>query len=181
MDTSLNNARVLLIGSGADLAGRRLGAVIDRSNRWQLVARCNKHYGSPLDVGRRCELAFVRWRSWLAQEGAAPGHAGGPWWPYDVRCGIRQLVVLNEYQGISAQEHAACAAEAGVDKPSCGLLAAWWLSVRGARVDCIGMGYNGRAWATAKQYATRQADTNDHYDWAAEHRWMAAQPNITLL
>lgn len=170
----VDGVRALLVGSGADLAGRRLGCAVDRTRRWDVVARCNKFYGARVDVGSRCELAFIRWRGWLGQCAAAPGvHGRAEWWPYDVRCGIRQVVVLNECQGVSEGELRAIAEEVGVEHPSCGVLAAAWLLNRGARVEAIGVGWDGCSWAARKSYSGRvEVDGNVRYDWEAEHRWM---------
>lgn len=171
-DDRFEGVRVLLVGSGADLAGRRLGRAVDCSRRWDVVARCNKFYGAPVDVGYRCEVAFIRWRHWLFERAAAPGVTGGEWWPPAVRCGVRRVVVLNEFQGVSEAECRAVAREVGVERASCGVLAAAWLLNRGARVEAIGMGWDGSAWAAAKSYGGRaQVDKNEHYDWGKEHRW----------
>lgn len=183
MDDRLDGVRVLLVGSGADVAGRRLGRAVDCSARWGLVARCNKFYGAAEDVGTRCELAFIRWRGWLGQRSLTCGvPRGRDWWPRAVRCGVRRVVVLNEFQGMSEAECRATAREAGVERASCGLLAAAWLLNRGARVDAIGMGWTGCGWSAEKRYEVRgQADGNSKYDWAAEHRWWECQAGLRLL
>lgn len=176
--------RVLVIGSGADLRGRRMGNEVDFSRRWDVVARLNKVYGARLDVGRRCELAFIRWRGWRTMCAAGPGMGGcgAPWWPQDVRCGVRRWVVLNEFQGIGEDECRVTAAEAGVEKPSCGLLAVAWLLNRGARqVDLVGFGFDGVRWCERKIYADGGVDGNGHYDWEQEHAWYERQARVRLL
>lgn len=174
--------RVLVIGSGLDLNGRRLADAIDFSARWDVVARLNKYYGDPRDVGRRCELGFIRWRGWQTKQGGAVMREGQDWWPYDVRCGVRRWVVLNEFAGISPGEHDMTAAEAGVEKPSCGLLAVAWLLNRGARaVDVIGFGMGATGWLARKAYTNGVVDGNPHYDWEKEHRWMERQGRVHMI
>lgn len=54
---------ILIIGSGVDIVGRRLARFVDT---WPgVVVRCNKAYGDPLDIGRRTDLYFTRWESWV--------------------------------------------------------------------------------------------------------------------
>lgn len=42
----LRGKNILIIGSGADIAGRRMGKDID-NGKWDIVIRLNKHYGTP--------------------------------------------------------------------------------------------------------------------------------------
>ena len=42
----LHGKNILIIGSGADIAGRRMGRYID-AGKWDIVIRLNKHYGEP--------------------------------------------------------------------------------------------------------------------------------------
>lgn len=42
----IRGKNILIIGSGADIAGRRMGRDID-AGKWDIVIRLNKHYGKP--------------------------------------------------------------------------------------------------------------------------------------
>lgn len=49
--------RVIVIGSGIDLNGRKLGEAIDRGEFGKVV-RVNKFYGDPIDVGTVTDVLF---------------------------------------------------------------------------------------------------------------------------
>lgn len=51
---------ILIVGSGSDLDGRGMQEIID-SDRYDIVARVNKMYGAPQDVGTRANVLFTRW------------------------------------------------------------------------------------------------------------------------
>lgn len=157
----------IVIGSGADVAGRRLGARID-SGAFGLVVRVNKPYGAPVDVGSRTDVLVTRWRSWVDRffPGVPPGVS---------------RVVLNEHLGISPVEIASASAEIGWENVSAGLLACQWALNRGARkVFAIGFGYRrGQGWPAQKTYPDGTADPNKRYNWPVENRWL--QNNVTLL
>jgi len=64
-EKSIKDKTVLIIGSGADIDGRRLKYLIDNTNRFDIVARVNKHYGNELDTGTRTDVIFTRWNQWI--------------------------------------------------------------------------------------------------------------------
>lgn len=156
---------VLLIGSGLDLNGRRLGSSIDRG-RFGLVARCNFLYGNPADSGHRTDFLFTRWAAWLDKI------------PPALRFSVKHCIILNEKKGISEAEYKQTLEEVGQEHVSCGTLAAAWLLRRGFRVSAIGVGFSGGAFLKEKRYPDGKKDDNTHYNWAAENRWLAN--NVTL-
>lgn len=175
----MNKNHVLLIGSGADLNGRRLGSQID-AGHFGLIARCNYLYGDPLDIGHRTDFLFTRRSGWLSQ--IPPG----------IRYALRECIIINEGKGVHGDELAITAQEAGVERASCGLIAAAWLLRRGYRVSAIGFGFSGGKFAAEKKYPSsaysvgKQAehlkgrtDINPNYNWPAENKWLAR--NVTLL
>lgn len=150
---------VLVVGSGVDLAGRRLGARIDRG-AFGLVVRVNKPYAMGRDAGRRVDLLVTRWSPWC--ERWFPGYAG-------------PVVVLNEHRGFSEAEHEAARLEVGWQHVSAGVLACLWCLNRGAqRVRVVGFGYEAaRGWARDKRYPDGVRDENPLYNWPLEQHWLA--------
>ena len=160
--------RVLLVGSGCDVNGRRMGAAVDAvGGRWDVVVRLNRHYGAVCDVGGRTDVIFTRWRKWLQ------------WWGKAELAAVSDVVVVNEYRGISAEEMALNCAEVGHDAVSIGVHAAGYLLRRGAVVEGIGLGWLQGAFARQKRYPDGRLDGNVRYDWAAENEWM--RKNVRLL
>lgn len=175
----IQGKNILIVGSGVDLTGRRLASFVDN---WQgVVARCNKLYGSPLDIGTRTDIFFTRWQSWVGtitplQDGA-------------------EYVVINDARGITPQELAIIGQEIGVDFPSCGAVAVGWCLHRGARsVSVMGYGYSPQSRgffpkAYAAKYPEKQGlpvtrynvDKNSHYDWAKEAAYLIRCPRVRLL
>lgn len=82
----LHGKNILIIGSGADIAGRRMGRDID-AGKWDIVIRLNKHYGDAVDVGTRTDIWFTRWLSWIGNITPKDEHAA--------------YIVLNDARGIS--------------------------------------------------------------------------------
>lgn len=159
--------KCIVIGSGADVAGRGLGSRID-AGEFGLVLRVNKPYGVPEDVGSRIDVLVTRWQPWIQKY--FPGPTLGCQW-----------VVLNEHLGISADEMRAAAMEIGHPHASAGLLACMWALNRGARqVFAIGFGYRrGQGWPGQKMYPDGTLDPNPNYNWPAENRWL--ENSVTLL
>ena len=159
--------RVLVIGSGSDLVGRRLGKKID-SGFWQTVIRVNKFYGGQLEAGSRMDVLVTRYASWVQRFFPGPT-LGCP------------KVFLNEHVGWSQEEHIAALNEVQHPAVSAGLCACMWALNRGARaVDVIGFGYHPvTGWAPNKRYPDGTVDQNPHYNWAAENRWL--ENNVTLI
>jgi len=159
---------VLLVGSGADLDGRKLGEAIDAGN-YGLVARVNRPYGAAADAGSRADIVFVRRRIWLnwhfRRSALAPG---------------ARIVAFCEGAGCPPGFEGEVAARLGLPRCSTGLLAAQWLLDAGAEVAAIGFGYRDGAFAESKRYAvTGEEDANAAYDWAAENDWLRS--NVFLL
>lgn len=164
----MKNKNVLVIGSGNDLTGRRLGKVIDAGRRWPVIVRCNKPYGAPADVGRRLDVLFIRFRGWQMRFwGEIPPPPA--------------LVAPNEYYNITHAEYEAIRAEIGCSHVSIGILAAAWCLNRGARtVSVIGFGcHGGIRDADRKVYASGPVDKNMHYNWSREYEWLKS--NCVLL
>lgn len=156
----------IVIGGGADIVGRQLGARID-AGAFGVVIRVNKPYGEAVDVGSRTDVLVTRWQSWVGRffSGREP-------------C---SRVVINEHLGISPVEIASASAEIGWRSVSAGLLACQWALNRGAsRVFVIGFGYRrGQGWSALKTYPDGTVDSNERYNWPVENRWL--QNNVTLL
>lgn len=165
--TELCKKNVLVIGSGSDLVGRRMGHIID-SGRWPVVIRVNKNYGSALDVGGRMDVLVTRYADWVQRYFPGPT-LGCP------------KVFLNEHFGWTRAEHIAALHEVQHTAVSAGLCACFWALNRGARsVSVLGFGYHpATGWAQKKRYPDGTLDQNTHYNWAAENRWL--ENNVTLI
>jgi len=164
----LSGRPVLLIGSGADLDGRKLGAAIDAGN-YGAVARVNRPYGAAADAGSRADIVFVRRRLWLnwhfRRSALAPG---------------ARIIAFREGVGCPPGYESEVAARLGLPRCSTGLLAAQWLLDAGAKVSAIGFGCKDGVFAESKRYAvTGAADANAAYDWATENAWL--KENVCLL
>lgn len=159
---------VLLIGSGADLDGRKLAAAID-GGQFGPVARINRPYGATADVGTRANLVFVRRRLWLNWHFPLSSISPPP-----------RIIAFREGVGCPAGYEREVAARLGLPRCSTGLLAAQWLLDVGAKVSAIGFGCRDGAFSPGKRYAVSGAeDANAAYDWAAENAWL--QNNVRLL
>lgn len=167
----LRGKKVLLIGSGRDLAGRKMGEAIE-AGEYGLVARCNKYYGAEEDIGRKTDIAIVRWPGWehaFFQE--------APEYP-------RSWITINDGSGIPPAVVNEAVAEVGHPTVSCGIIAAKWLLGCGAEVSVIGMGRNAdgsRPDGSAKVYVDGTKDNNPHYDWAKEDAWWDARADVFSL
>lgn len=176
---NIQGKNILIVGSGVDLTGRRLASFVDG---WPgVVVRCNKVYGDPRDIGRRTDLYFTRWQSWVGN--ITPLQDGA------------EYVVINDARGITPQELQIIGQEIGVDHVSCGAVAVAWCLHRGARsVSVMGYGYSPHSRgffpkAYAAKYEEKRglpvtrynADKNTHYDWAREAAWLIRCPRVRLL
>lgn len=170
----LNGKTVLLIGSGNDLDGRAMGERID-AGEYDVVARVNKPYGSPADVGTRTDIIFVRRVEWVNY-----------FWQRQQRMTERPARVVAFHDGVQCPRGYDAAVREDLQLPaakaSSGLCAVRWLLERGAKVTIIGFGYKGGVWPAAKVYAqTGAVDENPNFDWAAEQAFYAAAADVTLL
>lgn len=180
VEQSIKDARILIIGSGADNDGRRMRDKID-GNYYDLVIRVNKHYGKVEDVGTRTDLIFTRWYQWIAK--------GQTFFREDDLRQAKKVIILNQQVGISASEMQQGCIEVGHSKVSAGIYAALWCINRGAeQIDLIGYGHYQDGFRQDKKYCQnsynypdRMTDNNPLYDWQKEQRWLLAQPQITLL
>jgi len=152
------NKTAIVIGSGSDINGRALGKKID-SGHWDIVIRCNKPYGSPVDVGSRLDIIATRYRSWVARFFG------------DVHPSA--VVAFNEAYNITHAEYQSIMQEVGWTAVSCGVLACAWALNRGARdVYVLGFGHAGSWHHNRKIYPDGVRDTNPHYHWDREAQWV---------
>ena len=168
--TPLAGKKVLLIGSGSDLNGRKMGDRISAAEcEWDMIARVNRPYGDAEDVGKRLDLCFVCRRVWLNYN----------FNPSFLRSGFR-VIAFDDGVGCEQgyRSKAALGANIGT-KSSTGFAAAYWLLEQGATVEIIGFG--SRENMSVKTYPDGTVDNNPNYDWAAERQWLEAQPNVKFL
>lgn len=175
-ETDFTGKNVLIIGSGNDNDGRRLGKDID-NGRFDVVVRVNKPYGDPRDVGTKTDVVFIRWAKWLDIF----------WKDQDTRTKV--IVIVNQNVGMSKTEYQMGLMEVGHDNISCGLSACLWAINRNAkRVFIMGFGEQQGQRMTQKRYCQNShnykagmVDDNPHYDWDKERQWLKAQPQIEFL
>ena len=169
MLSDLKNKKVLLIGSGADLTGRAMQERIESGAEWAAIVRINKHYGDPVDVGCRTDVAVLARRVWYNY--------------YFLNCPhVSRMVAFAEGIGCPKNYRATVAAELGLQRVSTGLAAAHLLLAAGAELDIIGFNAPGGVPSEGgKIYADGTPDGNSAYDWAAELEWLKSQSKITFL
>lgn len=182
----LSGKNVLVIGSGADNDGRKLGKDIDLG-KWDVVIRCNKLYGAREDTGTRTDVLFTRWNSWLDNE---------EFMPREVIANVKVAVIANQHIGVSQTEYGWLCAQVGKDQVSCGPQAVHWALTHGAaRVDLIGFGRKNGVFMRDKVYSKADKDSNrvpNHdidfltdknpiYDWHLERMWLMRQPRVHFI
>lgn len=165
----LRNKKVLLIGSGKDLVGRKLGQRID-SGEWDVVVRLNHYYGDPEDVGTRTDLAIVREaifeNDFIDEAPVCPSR------------------VLSTNDGFNFPKSILdqAASSSGQTDASIGIIAACWLLNYGANITAIGIGhYPDGTWIEHKTYPDGTKDTGNHYDWNKENAWWESRKDIITL
>lgn len=181
LERSLYNSKVLVIGSGQDLDDRKLGQDIDYSNRWDYILRLNKTYGDPIDSGRRTDILVTRWSQWISE--------GSDFVEPNILHNCKKVIILNQFVNYSKTESEMLCREVGKESVSAGPQAVHWLLNRGCRhIDLIGFGYRDGEFMSDKIYARNSKnyeagykDTNDHYDWALERKWLLGQPAIHFI
>lgn len=114
-EKSIKGKTVLIIGSGADIDGRRLKNLIDNTNRFDIVARVNKHYGNELDTGKRTDVIFTRWQQWVKK--------GMNFFSDEEIENAKQIIILNQHIGFSETEQAILCNEVGRERVSAGIQA----------------------------------------------------------
>ena len=165
----LKNRKVLLIGSGADLNGRKLGKRID-AGEWDVVVRCNHYYGSPEDVGTRTDLAMVRLGKFEKD------------FMNEAPCPPVRVIATNDGANFPREVVLKAAREVGHTEASCGVITARWLLNCGARLSVIGIGhYEDGSWIKQKTYPDGTVDTAGFCDWKKENAWWQRQRGIELL
>ena len=177
---SLKNKRVLIIGSGADIDGKRLKKLID-GNTFDVVARVNKHYGMEQDTGTRTDVIFTRWLQWIKK-------------PIDFFSdeeiqNAKQVVILNQHVGYSENEKHLLLVELGHDAASAGLQAIHFFLNRDVReIYLLGFGMYSDGFKQSKKYCKRafnysdgMTDTNNAYDWNKERDYMLKQSKIRFI
>ena len=183
-DGRYRGKHVLIIGSGSDLDGRAMQAAIDGGD-FDLVARVNKVYGAPEDVGTRTDVLFTRWYSWLDNKA----------WVPDSVASSATIVVLNQHIGYSKTEYEWLCARIGHNAASAGAQAVDYFLNRGAaKVSIIGFGCRGGKFNRDKVYSVANTahvptrltteegkDVNPTYDWHAERAWELSESRVTFL
>lgn len=173
----LKGKKVLLIGSGKDLDGRKMGTIIDNSDAYDLVCRVNKGYGLVEDTGTRTDVIFIRYSQWI------PKFFSGI---YLKNC--KKRVVFFDGDPKMREFVEETKKETGLETVSTGLLAARWLICNGADVTIIGYGYKNGSFPKQKAYTVNgvikeTSGVNDNtttYDWEAENNWLL-QAKVTLI
>lgn len=180
-EKSIKGKTVLIIGSGADIDGRRLKNQIDNTNRFDIVARVNKHYGVELDTGKRTDVIVTRWLQWVKD--------GSNFFDADELKNAKATIILNQNVGFSETEQAILCSELQVEKVSAGLQAVSYFLNRGASVVYVlGFGMTKEGFMNAKKYCKHSInykdgmkDTNQYYNWNKEKTWLKHQSKIRFL
>lgn len=165
----IKDKKVLLIGSGKDLAGRKLGELIDQGY-WDVVVRLNHYYGTPEDVGTRTDLAVLRYdtreKDFIEECPVCPAH----------------ILTTNDGINIPKELLNVAGEETGQQQASVGIIAAIWLLQHGAKLTAIGIGhYPDGSWEKQKTYPDGTKDTSGFYDWEKENAWWEARKDIIRL
>lgn len=162
----LTGKNVLIIGSGQDLNGRKLGSKIDSGMFADYIIRVNKPYGDPQDVGSKTDLAFVRKNAFQYYYFPAYVHKD-------------MDVFISEERDMTEDAHQRIANEIGVQKPSCGALAVAWARAMNAKsITIVGFGWKNGHWPKQKTYPDGTKDNNPEYDWHKEEQWLEKQVSI---
>lgn len=176
--------KIILIGSGNDIDGRKMGEIIDGEN-YDIVARVNKHYGSREDAGNRTDVILTRWNQWLDNE---------EWFSDEEQHSAKEIVILNQYIGFSQTEYNWLCAQVGHQQVSAGIQAIAFFLNRGVKqVDVIGFGCKNGKFKKTKEYTTGSqgttpthnmqgnVDVNPNYDWHKEKTWAVNQARVNFL
>lgn len=179
IENNIKGKRVLIIGSGSDLDGRRLEKKID-SDYYDYIIRINKHYGLREDSGTRTDIIFTRWVQWI--------NKGINFFTDEDIQNSKKIIIINQNVGVSLSEIEQGKLEIGHDKVSAGVIACLWCINRGVKeIDIIGFGHYQDGWhiksycQNSFNYNPRMKDNNPLYDWDKEKRWLMNQPEINLI
>lgn len=187
----LRGKTVLIIGSGNDLDDRKMGQIID-GDTYDIIARVNKHYGSPEDVGNRTDYIFTRWQQWLANS---------EWFTPEELEQAKEIVVLNQHTALkkfdsySRTEYEWLCHKVGHEAVSAGAQVVDYFLNRGVKhVDIIGFGCKNGKFKRDKVYTKRSegtmpthnttaegVDQNPLYNWHLERQWEVNQAKVNFL
>ena len=172
--------RILIIGSGIDLSGRKMGKDID-DGRWDVVIRLNKYYGMEIDIGHRTDIVFTRWSRWLEEDKFK-------FFPRHIIEEAKEIIIMNQYLGVAQSEVEITKQEIGVESVSIGAMAVAYCLHRGAReVNLIGYGFNGYEFSKEKRYSENSGyyrgykDNNPAYNWDKERQYYLNQNKVRFL
>lgn len=176
--------KIILIGSGNDIDGRKMGEIIDGEN-YDIVARVNKHYGSREDAGNRTDVILTRWNQWLDNT---------DWFTEEEQAQAKEIIVLNQHIGFSQTEYQWLCAQVGHQQVSAGIQAIAFFLNRGVKqIDVIGFGSVNGKFKRTKEYTTGSqgttpthnmqgnVDVNPNYDWHKEKTWAVNQAKVIFL
>lgn len=180
-EKSIKGKTVLIIGSGADIDGRRLANLIDNTNRFDIVARVNKHYGNELDTGKRTDVIVTRWNQWVKK--------GMNFFSDEMIDNAKQIIILNQHIGFSETENQIICNEVGHERVSAGIQAiSYFLNREAKEIYLLGYGMTKNGFMKEKKYCKNSfnykdglKDTNDFYNWNKEKNWMKHQSKIIFL
>lgn len=180
-EKSLKDKTVLIIGSGNDIDGRRLQKTIDDKNRFDFVARVNKHYGNEQDSGTRTDIIFTRWHQWI--------NDGVEFFTKEEIENAKQVIILNQFINYSQTELNILLEELGTTAASAGLQAIQYFLNRDVRrIYLLGFGMTREGFTKQKRYAMNSKnypsgmfDMNTHYNWDKEKSYMLQQSKIVFL
>lgn len=180
-EKSIKGSTVLIIGSGADIDGRRMKNQIDNSGQFDIVARVNKMYGDELDTGTRTDVIVTRWLQWVKK--------GMNFFPDEMIENAKQIIILNQHVGFSESEFKIIVKELNHERVSAGIQAVSYFLNRGAKtIYLLGFGMTKNGFMNEKKYCKHSInyqdgmkDTNEYYDWNKEKQWLKQQPQIRFL
>lgn len=165
---NFKNKKVLVIGSGNDIVGKKLGKKID-AGEWDFIVRCNHYYGDPEDVGTRTDIFITRFK--LSGENCLKEFPRSP----------KYLISINDYNGYPQHLVQDTIKQVGHYKVSCGALTVNWLLNQQAKLYLMGFGkLTDGSWIEQKTYPDGKIDHNPFLNWRKEHIWLDRQP-ITFL
>lgn len=179
LEKSLKGKRILIIGSGLDIDGRRLKKKIE-SDFFDFVARVNKHYGREIDSGTRTDFIFTRWLQWSKKEFS--------FFSENELNEAKAIIILNQHIGYSETELSILLNELKHNKVSAGLQAIHYFLNRGVKeVWLLGFGkYSDgfkekRYCSNSFNFKKGHFDNNPAYDWNKEKEWLKNQSKIKFL
>lgn len=179
LEKSIKDKRILIIGIGLDIDGRRLQKKID-SDFFDYVARINKHYGVEKDTGTRTDFIFTRWYQWVKK--------GMNFFSDSEIENAKEVIILNQHVGYSETEKQILLAELDHDNASAGLQAIHYFLNRGVKeLWLLGFGKFSDGFKEKRycdnsfNFKKGEKDNNPVYDWNKERKWLLNQSKIIFL